>query len=193
MKIMKFTRWMFCLILIMSYICLSKQNIINAQVTQTGEISGIINDLSSKEPLPYANVSIKGTVIGDITDIYGNFRLSNLAPGDYTLKISYVGYTTQEILVNLAAGEKKKVVIDLDQPLLSVGEVIVSSQRMGQNAAINQQLSSDALVNVVSKDAIRSLPDVNAAEAIAKPLPVAAVVFPTASKLSVLCRTSSGN
>ena len=35
--------------------------------------------------------------------------------------------------------------------------------------------------------------DVNAAEAIAKPFPVAAVVFPTASKLSVRPRTSSGN
>jgi len=165
---MKSQRWIFCLTVIMVCLFLCGQNSIYAQAAQTGEISGTISDMSSKEPLPYANVVIKGTVVGDITDIYGNFRLSNLAPGDYTLKVSYIGYTSQEVQVTLNAGEKKKVIIDLDQPMVSVGEVVVSSQRMGQNAAINQQLSSDALVNVVSKDAIRSLPDVNAAEAIGR-------------------------
>ena len=35
--------------------------------------------------------------------------------------------------------------------------------------------------------------EVNAAEAIAKPLPLAAVVLPTASKISVFSRTSAGN
>lgn len=47
-------------------------------------------------------------------------------------------------------------------------KVVVSAQRLGQNAAINQRLNSDALVNVVSRDAIRELPDINAAEAIGR-------------------------
>jgi TonB-dependent receptor len=139
-----------------------------AQKAAPGEISGVVKDLTSKETLPYASVVIKGTVTGMITDLDGNFRFANLQPGDYTIQVSYTGYSMQEVPVNIKSGEKKKIEISLDQPLISIGEVVVSSQRLGQNAAINQQLNSNALVNVVSKDAIRELPDVNAAEAIGR-------------------------
>jgi TonB-dependent receptor len=144
------------------------QNDLFAQKQANGEISGVIKDLTTKEALPYATVAIKGTVTGVVTDLEGNFRLPNLEAGSYTLRITYVGYEPQELAVDLAAGEKKKVRIDMNQPLVALNEVVVTSQRMGQNAAINQQLNSNALVKVVSKDAIRELPDVNAAEAIGR-------------------------
>jgi hypothetical protein len=143
-------------------------NAAHAQKAAPGEISGIVKDQSSKETLPFTTVVIKGTVTGAVTDMDGAFRLTNLQPGDYTLEISYIGYTKKEVPVTLKAGEKKKLVIEMDQPLVTIGEVVVSTQRLGQNAAINQQLNSNALVNVVSKDKIRELPDVNAAEAIGR-------------------------
>jgi TonB-dependent receptor len=146
----------------------SGQNSVMAQKAAPGEISGVVKDLTSKEALPFATVIIKGTVTGVVTDLDGAFRLGNLQADDYTLVISYIGYSTKEIPVKLKSGERKKILVDLDQPLVSIGEVVVSSQRRGQNAAINQQLRSNALVNVVSKDAIRELPDVNAAEAIGR-------------------------
>lgn len=139
-----------------------------AQKVSSGEISGIVKDLTSNETLPYATVVIKGTVTGIITDLDGAFRFGNLQPGDYTFLVSYTGYSAKEVPITLKAGEKQKIVISLDQPIIAVGEVVVTSQRLGQNAAINQQLNSNALVNVVSKDAIRELPDVNAAEAIGR-------------------------
>ena len=49
-----------------------------------------------------------------------------------------------------------------------------------------------AVIPEIPTKAANKANEVNAAEAIANPLPVAAVVFPTASKLSVLPRTSSG-
>jgi TonB-dependent receptor len=157
----------FCLAM-MLYAAGSGQNSLFAQKQTNGEISGVVKDLTTKEALPYATVSIKGTVTGVVTDLEGNFRLANLQPGNYTLKITYVGYEPQDVIVDLAAGEKKKIKIDMNQPLVALNEVVVTSQRMGQNAAINQQLNSNALVKVVSKDAIRELPDVNAAEAIGR-------------------------
>jgi TonB-dependent receptor len=157
-----------CLAFLLVWIACSIPQAVYGQKQTSGEISGVVSDLSSKESLPYASVVIKGTVIGMTTDMDGNFRFSNLQAGDYILQVSYVGYGTKEVSVKLGAGEKKKLKIDLDQPLISIGEVVVSSQRLGQNAAINQQLNSNALVNVVSKDAIRELPDVNAAEAIGR-------------------------
>ncbi len=165
---MKWKRWMFCLMLLTCIMAFSQQNALYAQKSAPGEISGVVKDQSSKEVLPFATVVIKGTVNGIVTDLDGLFRLANLQPGDYTLVISYIGYSAKEVPVTIKAGERKKLLVELDQPLVTLGEVVVSSQRRGQNAAINQQLKSNALVNVVSKDAIRELPDVNAAEAIGR-------------------------
>lgn len=165
---MKWKRWVISLIVLTTLVSLASENELYAQKSASGEISGVVKDPSSKEVLPFATIVIKGTVTGVVTDQDGLFRLSNLQAGNYTLQISYIGYSTKELDLTLKPGEKKKLVIDLDQPLVTIGEVVVSSQRRGQNAAINQQLKSNALVNVVSKDAIRELPDVNAAEAIGR-------------------------
>ena len=165
---MNYFKRMFCLVILVFIAAIFEPNVVLAQKAVNSEISGIVKDFTSKESLPFASVVIKGTSIGMITDIDGAFRFTNVEVVDYTLQISYVGYSTQEMDVKLVAGEKKKVEISLNQPLISIGEVVVSSQRLGQNAAINQQLNSNALVNVVSKDAIRNLPDVNAAEAIGR-------------------------
>ena len=165
---MKYLKKTTGIVLLLLCTALIRQNFAFAQKTSTGEISGVVKDLTSNETLPFATVMIIGSATGAVTDLDGNFRLSNLQSGNYTLSISYTGYTVKEVPVVLGVGEKKKVIINLDQPILAIGEVVISSQRLGQNAAINQQLKSNALVNVVSKDAIRELPDVNAAEAIGR-------------------------
>jgi len=146
---------------------ISGVNSIYAQRT-SGEISGVVKDKSTQETLPYAVVLIKGTQVNAVTDQNGLFRFINLEPGDYTLQVSFLGYAKQEMPVSLSSGERKNIEIIMSEALVSLGEVTVSAQRMGQNAAINQRLNSDALVNVVSKDAIRELPDINAAEAIGR-------------------------
>jgi len=161
-------RHMNCMSMMLLILALIGPIVTNAQKATPGEISGIVKDQSSKEVLPFTTVVIKGTVTGAVTDMDGAFRLINLQPGDYSLEISYIGYTKKEVKVTVKSGEKKKVVIEMDQPLVSIGEVVVSTPTLGQNAAINQQLNSTALVNVVSKDKIRELPDVNAAEAVGR-------------------------
>jgi TonB-dependent receptor len=47
-------------------------------------------------------------------------------------------------------------------------EVVITGQLLGQAKAINQQLSAESIANIVSSDRIQELPDVNAAEAIAR-------------------------
>jgi TonB-linked SusC/RagA family outer membrane protein len=63
---------------------------------QKVEATGIIAD-ENAEPLIGVNVVIKGTTIGAVTDINGQFRIYAVQ-GD-TLQVSYVGYTTQNIPV----------------------------------------------------------------------------------------------
>ena len=63
---------------------------------QTTKISGVVKD-ESGEPIIGANVVVKGTTIGSISDMDGNFSLD--APAGATLQISYIGYLSQEVKV----------------------------------------------------------------------------------------------
>ena len=134
---MHYLRWMLCLAVFFLNTAFSGLNGLLAQKSEPSEVSGVIKDKTSSETLPYANIVVKGTVNGTVSDLNGEFRLGNLRAGDYTLQVSYTGYSTQEIEVSLKAGEKKRLAISLDQPIIALGEVVVSSQRLGQNAVIN--------------------------------------------------------
>ena len=58
-------------------------------------ITGTITSSDDGAPLPGANIMVKGTTVGTITDLDGLYTIS--APEDGVLVFSYVGYTTQEI------------------------------------------------------------------------------------------------
>ena len=70
--------------------------------------------------------------------------------------------------MNLADSTAEDITIYMVPDALTTEEVVISSQALGQTKAINQQLNSDAIANIVSADRIQELPDVNAAEAIAR-------------------------
>jgi hypothetical protein len=61
----------------------------------TGKIAGKILDAETNEPLPGANVIIQGTNAGAATDLEGNYSIINLPPGQYTLVVKMIGYTSQ--------------------------------------------------------------------------------------------------
>jgi TonB-linked SusC/RagA family outer membrane protein len=68
-------------------------------LAQQTTISGKVIDFTDGSALPGVSVQIKGTTIGAITDVSGKFQLS--VPGPNTiLRLSYIGYTTQEIKVS---------------------------------------------------------------------------------------------
>lgn len=98
---------------------------------QSGQVSGQIVD-GSGEPIIGASVLLKGTTVGTITDIDGNFVLPNVSTG--TLVISYVGYKTKEVVL----GKEKlyKVVLEEDTEILD--EVVV----MAYNTTVKRKMIS---------------------------------------------------
>jgi len=66
-------------------------------IAQTGIISGTLTDKETGgQPLPFANVLLKGTQKGSQTDFDGNYIITNVEPGTYTIEFSFVGYQTTE-------------------------------------------------------------------------------------------------
>lgn len=55
-------------------------------------ISGVVTDAETNEPLIGVTIIVDGTNKGVVTDFDGNFTISNMDPGDYTLNLSYTGY-----------------------------------------------------------------------------------------------------
>ncbi len=66
-------------------------------LSQTQSVKGIVKDTSG-EPIIGANVLVKGTTNGVITDIEGNYTLDNVNDTDI-LVFSFIGYITQEIKI----------------------------------------------------------------------------------------------
>jgi TonB-dependent receptor len=98
----------------------------------------------------------------------GAFRMMNVSAGSYNFVVSFIGYKKQIVERDVSNGSSTELNIQMGVDAVGLEEVVISAQMMGQRAAINQQLNSDALTNVVSADKIRELPDVNAAEAIGR-------------------------
>jgi TonB-dependent receptor len=134
----------------------------------SGTVKGRVVDAATGEALPGAIVVVMNTSIGASTDLDGGFVLRSVPAGTTTLKASYVGYDpiTREVTVTENATLEQEFRLT---PHAIVGkEVVITAQARGQQAAINQQLSSDKIVNVVSEARIQELPDFNAAQAISR-------------------------
>ena len=142
---------------------------------KTGSLSGVIKDAQTGVPLPGANVILTGTSMGAATDIGGKYIIRNIPAGTYTLRVAYVGFTTLTIPVVVAEDEEVRHDLTMQAVAIEGETVIVTAQAAGQNAAINQQLSSAQITNVVSAARIQELPDANAAESIGR-LPGIAVL-----------------
>lgn len=134
----------------------------------SGSIRGRVLDNETGVPLPYANVAVQNTGLGAATDLEGRFYIRNVPVGPQTLKVSYIGYVAATLEVTVAENAVLERDFRLAAQAITGETIIVTAQAQGQNAAINQQLASNTIANIVSAARIRELPDVNAAESIGR-------------------------
>lgn len=73
-----------------------------ANVTKQGTVRGRIID-ATKQTLPGASIYIEKLHTGVTSDVNGFYTFSNLDPGTYTVKVSYVGYSPVELKITIPA------------------------------------------------------------------------------------------
>src|SRR6185312_13611932 len=134
---------------------------------QPGQLRGTVTD-TTHEALPGADVRLAPGGVETHTDARGQFQCLGLAPGSYTVTISYVGFQTATASVTVAAGGIAEVA-----PVLKVSsstqDVLVTAPRpYGEAAAINTQRTADNLVDVLPETVINSLPNANVADAVGR-------------------------
>ncbi|MCB0742969.1 MAG: TonB-dependent receptor, partial [Ignavibacteriae bacterium] len=133
-----------------------------------GNISGTISDSLTNNSLIGANAVLLGTSMGAATDFDGKYKISRVPAGTYKLRVSYIGYKPKEFNINVVDDKTLNLDVFLLADIVEGETVIVSAQAAGQVAAINQQLSANTIVNIISEEKIQELPDANAAEAIGR-------------------------
>ena len=96
---------------------------------QSGSITGNLQDKELEgQPLPFANVIIKGTTQGTTTDFDGNYIIENVAPGTYTIEFSFVGYETIEVAgVIVNADQETTLNSGLAASAAALDEVIIQT------------------------------------------------------------------
>lgn len=136
-----------------------KVNVVK-QVTIRGRIID-----ASKQTLPGASIYIENLRTGVTSDVNGYYTFSNLNPGTYTIKISYVGYSPVEMKITIPAGKTLEKDVVLNEGL-ELQEVVVGGAFQGQRRAINSQKNSLGITNVVSADQVGKFPDSNIGDAL---------------------------
>ena len=130
---------------------------IGIQAFAQSSVSGKVTDKSG-EPLVGVNVLVKGTSNGTMTDLDGNYTLSNLKPGA-VLVFSSIGFAAEEITV----GSQKTVNVQLKDDAAFLDEVVV----VGYGTARKKDVSGAiATVNYGNDMNVASLPNPNALAAL---------------------------
>lgn len=134
-------------------------------IAQEVVIKGKVLEKETNEPLYGASVIVEGDYGGVATDDTGEFVLRTNSKGTKQLRISFIGFVSETIAINLDEGtlDVGEVYLSSEFANLDVFEVRASLE--GQQRALNQQRTSDNIKNIISADLIGRFPDLNVAEA----------------------------
>lgn len=132
-----------------------------------GQIKGTITDKANKDPLVGVSVQIKGTAVGALTDIDGNFVIQRVDPGTYVLVISSVGYGRVEVTdIEVKADLTSEVNQALEAAVVEKGTQTIKAKRdviskfevSGQLSKTAEQIKSQPVQKV--DDILKVVPGV---------------------------------
>ena len=120
--------------------------LVNAQISK---VTGNVTSEEDGLPVVGASVLVKGTTVGTVTDIDGNFTLTNVPSSAGTLVISFIGMQSQEVKVKPVV----KVVLKSDAEVLD--EVVVTGY------GVQRKASFTGAASIVGEEAIAKKNDAN--------------------------------
>lgn len=137
---------------------------VNVNELKHGTIKVRILD-TSNQTLPGATIYIDSLHTGVVSDINGFYTLTNIAPGTYKVKVSYVGYSPVEMTITVPEGKTVESDVMLNDGV-KLREVVVGGAFNGQRRALSSQKNAMGIVNVVSADQVGKFPDSNIGDAL---------------------------
>ncbi len=118
---------------------------------QTQRITGVVISEEDGQPVVGASVLVKGTSLGTITDIDGNFTLSNVPSSAKTLQVSFVGMQAQDVTIKPSV----RVVLKSDSEILD--EVVVTAMGIKRDRKALGYAAQDLKADQLNKSGTTSL------------------------------------
>lgn len=130
---------------------------LNAQ--EKGSVVGKLTDRElNDDPLPFANILIKGTTTGTTSDFDGLYEISDIDVGTYTLVFSYLGYETVEIPnVEIIAGKVTTVNVPMSASQgVALDEVVITTtaRKDSEIALLLEQKKALTIQEAISAEAL---------------------------------------
>jgi len=119
-------------------ICLTLPMAVSAQ---TG-LQGTVTDANTNEPLIGATIFILETEQGTTTDIDGEFELTGMEAGTFTVRVSFIGYQEQLQAVTLSSGEMLSYDVALSPEAVGLDELVVTGYGIRERREVTGAISS---------------------------------------------------
>lgn len=127
-------------------------------VAQTGDVQGTVT--SKGEPVPFTNLEIKDTDYGAVADSVGNFRITDLPVGDYSLVASAIGYQKQQQTITITNSSTTSTIeFELLPSSLQLDQIVVTGTR-----TFKRQTQSAVIVNVIDRKTLDNVQACNLSE-----------------------------
>jgi len=94
------------------------------------KIEGRVYDRQNRQPLTGVNVFLVDTQLGAVTDSAGNFAIISIAPGQYKLRATMIGYESFEIgSLKISAGERRRIDLLMTPRVIEMSAVTIEARR----------------------------------------------------------------
>ena len=104
---------------------------------QTSTIKGRIFNSINNEAVPFANIYIDSTSVGTTSDIEGNYRITDLKPGTYSLTCSFIGFKTQiSSEVNVSSARITTLDFALVEESTNLNQVVITASPFNKREEI---------------------------------------------------------
>lgn len=129
---------------------------------QTGKLAGTITEAGTGDALPGATVRVDGTTLGGAADAEGRYVVVGLTPGTYTVRTSFIGYTTAvtEIRVVSTVTTTHDVVLEPSAVEGAEAQVVATRPVVDQNSTTSRA--------IVTGEEIGRLPAANLSDVISR-------------------------
>lgn len=139
---------------------------VGGQQAQTGTVLGNVHDASTAEPVRSADVVIEGTEFSTLTDDSGQYRISEVPPGTYTVAVRRIGYGRQAQEVTVIEDQEVTADFSLEVSVSQLDQIVVTGYGDVQTTE-----TSTGAASAISGEPVARMPAPNVSQALGGRIP----------------------
>ena len=153
----------------MRYLCILIFTLIftNLTLAQNGTISGVVTDAKTGQPLSRANITVEDSYMGAMSNNRGKFQIEKITAGHQTVVVSYMGYETTKLTIDVKSNETTEVSVELEPTVVQTSGIMVIAKRYRKElkdvpipvSAVTSENISNAAPQTVA-DALKTAPGI---------------------------------